>query len=99
MEGCFCCYHYLCLHHTFQITAPLSHDHLSETHAFAFIQSTVAAQTPPLWAVRRRGDLQHLEGTPGEAPDQQVTHRWAEGSHKAPQPVIFFKNVFADLAQ
>lgn len=37
-------------------------------------ESTVAARTPPLWAVRRRGDLQRLEGTPGEAPDQQVTH-------------------------
>lgn len=61
----------------------LTHNHLSKTHTFSFIQSTVAARTPPLWAVRRRGDLRHLEGTPGEAPDQQVTHRWAQGSHKA----------------
>lgn len=38
-------------------------------------QSTVAAQTPPLSAVRRRGDPPPLGGTPGEAPDQQVTHR------------------------
>lgn len=75
-----------------------THNHLSEMHTFSFIQSTVAARTPPLWAVRRRGDLQHLEGTPGEALDQQVTHRWAQGSHKARNPSIL-RNLFADLAQ
>lgn len=38
-------------------------------------ESTVAVQTLLLSGVRRRGDLQRLGGTPGEALDQQAAHR------------------------
>lgn len=48
---------------------------LLQTQAFSVFQSTVAAQTPPLSAVRRREGPQRLGGTPGEARDPQVTHR------------------------
>lgn len=43
---------------------------------FSVLQSTVAAQTLPLLAARRKGDLQPRGGTPGEARDQPATHRW-----------------------
>lgn len=38
-------------------------------------QSTAAARTPPLWAVKRRGGHRRRAGTPGEAPDQRLTRR------------------------
>lgn len=54
---------------------PLSH---SPTLSACPLQSTVAVQTLLLSGVRRRGDLQRLGGTPGEALDQQAAHRWAK---------------------
>lgn len=56
---------------------PLSH---SPTLSACPLQSTVAVQTLLLSGVRRRGDLQRLGGTPGEALDQQAAHRWAKKS-------------------
>lgn len=47
-------------------------------HSFLPPQFTVAAQTRPPLAARRRGDPRRPGGTPRHAPDQQATHRWAD---------------------
>lgn len=74
--------YYLCLHRQNVIVLTVSGTDLchSPTLSACPLQSTVAVQTLLLSGVRRRGDLQRLGGTPGEALDQQAAHRWAKKS-------------------
>lgn len=66
----------------FSVPSQITADSLLST-----TQSTAAARTPPLWAVKRRGGHRRRAGTPGEALDQRLTRRWAQESHTIQNPL------------